>query len=629
MMIYWMGLPSEIDSVQQNLGGEDPLSFRSVEHLNVLPDLSEAGLFLILPSIDNPVKAVHELAAKDKFLSIIILTDAARYNQLKKAIQFSPFVGKATSLVIFNPSNNYSSVFSNAILRTRQKRTFHKYNLDTSTKLSHLTASAVKLDNLGNILEHAPIGAMLLDKDLKVIGANKASRDMFAQLRAGELQLSAVFPRRQSEAIRAHILEGNHDVLSLDDVNGNYFEVSALRFPDGTVDKFILLVNDVTERILKDKRIKDILESLPQISWTASPEGKMTFFSQGWYNYTNLSASRALGDQWTSVIHPDDVSQVFNRWQQSVTNGKSYQQASRLRRFDGEYRWHLTRAVPVYAPNRDILLWVGTSTDIHEQVLLTENLDRMVKERTRTLEEKNAELQEFAHISSHDLQEPLRKIQTFAHIIKDEGADLSAENLNRYIDKIILTSSRMSKLIRDLLNFTQIDQREEQQLLDLNDIMHQIHEDLEVVIHRNSAVVDTDDLPTIKGRPLQIKQLFYNIINNSIKFRKPDTPPRVSIRSRKLDKETRAGFSNLSAHHDYHEIIIKDNGIGFDQKYADQIFTVFQRLHNRSAYEGTGIGLSIARKVVSNHRGEIFAISSVGAGAEFHIILPATQKQES
>ena len=624
-MIYWMGLPSEINSVQQNLGGDDPLSFRRVADLNMLPDLSEAGLFLILPSIDNPIKIVHDVVSKDKFISIIILSDAARYNQLKKAIQFSLFVGKTTSCLIFNPSNNYSSVFSDAMLRTRQKRTFNKYNLGTATKLSHLTLPSVRLDNLGNILEHAPIGAILLDKNLRIIGANKASRDMFAQLRGDELHLSAVFPPRQSDAIARHILEENEDLLSLDDVNGNYFEVSAFRFTDGPVDKFILLVNDVTERKVKDKRIKDILESLPQISWTAGPDGSITFFSHGWYNYTNLSPSRDLGDQWVSVVHPDDVSQIINRWQDSIRTGKSYQHASRLKRFDGEYRWHLTRAVPVFAPNSEILLWVGTSTDIHEQVLLTENLERKVKERTRTLEEKNAELEQFAHISSHDLQEPLRKIQTFAHIIKDEGADLPKENLMQYIDKIIATSSRMSKLIRDLLNFTQIDQREQEQLLNLNDIMHQIQEDLEVVIHQNSAVIDANDLPIIKGRPLQIKQLFYNIINNSIKFRRPGIPPRISISSRKLDKQTQVKFANLSADRDYHEVIIKDNGIGFDQKYADQIFTVFQRLHTSATYEGTGIGLSISKKVVANHGGEIFAISSAGNGAEFHIILPVRE----
>ena len=446
---------------------------------------------------------------------------------------------------------------------------------------------------------------------------------MFPQLNAGQVQLSSLFPRKH-EVIAKHIAGRDENVLNLDDVNGSYFEVSAYRFSDRQTDEYILLVNDVTERKLKDKRIKDVLESLPQISWTTNPEGQITFFSQGWYTYTNLTTSESFGDQWISIIHPDDASQVVNRWQESVRNGTRYQQASRLRRFDGEYRWHLTRALPVHGPNREILLWVGTSTDIHEQALLTENLERKVRERTRSLEEKNAELEQYAQISSHDLQEPLRKIQTFAHIIKDEGTALPKESLDRYIDKIIATSGRMSKLIRDLLNFRRIDQLEEERVLDLDDIIHQVLDDLELVIHQNAAVIHVGHLPVIKGRPLQVKQLFYNIINNSLKFKKPDTAPSVSITSSALDNDQRNKFPHLAPDTSYHEIVVKDNGIGFDQKYADQIFTVFQRLHTRSAYEGTGIGLSIAKKVVTNHGGEIFAVSSAGAGAEFHIILPGT-----
>ena len=625
MMIYWMGLPSEINSIQRNLDGGQAFSFRKVESSNNLPDLDEASLFLILPSVDHPVKVVTELVAKDKLLSIIIFSEASRYSQLRKAMLFSLYVGKTTTCAVFNPLNNYSPVFASAILRTQQKRTFHKYKVGTAPKLSRLTAPSIKLDSLGTILEHAPIGAMLLDKDLNIIGANKTSKDMFLQLGTGQIHLSSIFPPTQFEVIARHILAGNQNVLSLDDVNGSYFEVSASGFSDEETGKFILLLNDVTERKLKDRRIKDVLESLPQISWTANPAGQITFFSQGWYNYTSLPPSGSFGHQWISVIHPDDSPQVSSRWQEAVKNGKSYQQASRFKRFDGDYRWHLSRAVPVYGPHREILLWVGTSTDIHEQVQLTENLEHKVRERTKTLEEKNAQLEQFAHISSHDLQEPLRKIQTFAHLIKDEGVNLSSEHLHRYIEKIIDTSARMSKLIRDLLNFTSIDEMEVEEVVNLNDVMHHILEDLELVIHQNAAVIDLDELPAIKGRPLQIRQLFYNILNNSMKFRRPGIPPRISITSGNLPDDRRLSFKHLARNKEYHEIVVKDNGIGFEQKYGEQIFTVFQRLHAKSAYEGTGIGLAIAKKVVGNHGGVIFAISSPGEGAEFHIILPVIQ----
>lgn len=628
MTIYWTGTASEINTIREHLAQADTFTFREVEHIDVLPDLSEGGLFLITPTVEDQIKSVHKIIKKDKFLSIIVLAEPLRYNQLRKAIQFSLQIGKTTSCVAFNPGNDYSAVFRNAIARTHQKRTFNKFKLGSQTTLSQLTGASTKLENLGNILEHAPIGAILLNKDFTIVGANKTSKEMFEQLRDGPVPLSAVFPLTQFETIAHHILERKESVLNLTDADGNYFDLSAFRFSDDGVDKSIVLINDVTERKLKDKRIEDILEALPQIAWTTSPDGRITFFSQGWYDYTNLSVSQSMGDQWTSAVHPDDLPQLTRRWPEAVRGGRSYQQASRFKRFDGEYRWHLTRAVPLYTQNRKVLMWVGTSTDIHEQVLLTENLERKVSERTRILEEKNAELENFAHISSHDLQEPLRKIQIFAHILKDGDMDLADEAVNRYIDKIISTSARMSKLIRDLLNFTRIDQREELQLLDLKDVMHQIMEDLEVVISQNTVTIEVSDLPVIEARPLQMKQLFYNMITNSIKFRKPDTPPRISITSQKFDKERCAKTGNLLPDTDYHEIIIKDNGIGFDQKYADQIFTVFQRLHSKSAYEGTGIGLSIAKKVAANHGGEVFAISSIGQGAEFHVILPQMRKEK-
>ena len=258
--------------------------------------------------------------------------------------------------------------------------------------------------------------------------------------------------------------------------------------------------------------------------------------------------------------------------------------------------------------------------DIHDQVLLSEKLEMKVKERTKLLEESNAELEQFAHISSHDLQEPLRKIQTFAHLIKDDDFESLSENSRRYLGKIILTSERMTKLLKDLLKFTKISQQEPESIIDLNQVIQHIREDLELSMLQHQVSLSVSQLPTIEGRPLQIKQLFYNIISNSIKYRTPDLLAVISITCNKFERNP--VVKDLPAR-SYWEIVVKDNGIGFDQQYAEQIFTVFQRLHTRSAYEGTGIGLAIARKVVANHRGAIFAISSPGNGAEFHIVLPA------
>lgn len=621
-MIFYSGLDSDIGQIQKNLDKGSSFEFLKISDLDEIEDLSKAGLFLVGPEVNNPVKSVQKIVAKDKHLSIVILADKTDYNLIKQVLNFSPFVGKNATCLVFNPDANYTEVFNLALGRTDQKRSFSKFNVATETKVSKLTSSIAKLETLGHSLEHAPIGVILLDQSGKIAGANKRSRQMFHHLEGDQIHLGMLFPEYLVLAIMKMIAEDSQQVLQTENVRGFYYEISSSNFNNETNDLSLLLINDITERKEKDERVEAILESLPQMAWTTSAEGKVNYYTHGWYNYTNQTPEKAIGEGWTSVIHPDDLTITISRWNESIRTGKVYQHAARFRKYDGDYRWHLSRAVPVYSGNKNISMWVGTSTDIHDQVLLAENLENKVRERTRSLEESNAELEQFAHVSSHDLQEPLRKIHTFAHLVKDNSYEALDESSRKYVDKIIGTTTRMSKLLKDLLSFTKLHHSEGIESVDLHSIIASIKEDLELAISQNKAIIKVGGLPVMAARPSQIKQLFYNLINNAIKFKKPDVPPIINIRARKVLPDLIARYPHLPKDHEYWEIVVKDNGIGFEQKYADQIFTIFQRLHGRSAYEGTGIGLAICRKVVSNHGGEIFAISSPGSGAAFHIILP-------
>jgi light-regulated signal transduction histidine kinase (bacteriophytochrome) len=268
-------------------------------------------------------------------------------------------------------------------------------------------------------------------------------------------------------------------------------------------------------------------------------------------------------------------------------------------------------------------MWVGTCTDIHDQILLTEELERKVKERTHSLEVTNSELEQFAHVSSHDLQEPLRKIRTFADLLKDNIYQDLDEGSKRYLDKISSTAERMSASLRALLNFTSLRREEKFVSVDLNQIVSQVLIDLELMISQKDASVKVSTLPVIKAVPIQMQQLFYNLINNALKFSKHETAPLIKISSRQLMEEELIRFPQLQHFKEYHEVVVKDNGIGFDQIYAEQIFTVFQRLHSQTKYEGTGIGLSLVKKVVSNHGGEVHVYSRPNEGTAFHVILPA------
>ncbi|MGC1240723.1 MAG: ATP-binding protein [Chryseosolibacter sp.] len=620
-MIYFFGLATDLEDIRQHLDQE--FTFRQIDHVPPEDDLEQASLFLIGRTVDDPVKYVQEIVLKNKFLTILVLCEKNRYNEIKQRIQFSLFTGKTTTCLVYTPDADLSEVLRSGILRTQQKRSFVRFNLAAVTKLSVLSAVSVRIDNLGHILENAPMGALLVNSDLNIIGANNRARQMFLPVDENYISMNVVFPYRAIEVIRENITAGNEKVFAIEDLQGNHYEVTASAVEQKESVNTLLLFNDVTENVLKSRRVEAILESLPQIAWTAAPDGKIDYYTDGWYSYTSKDNSESRGNAWASAVHPEDLPSLQLKWEESIRDKKRFQQAARLRRFDGAYRWHLTRAVPIYAKNRNVMMWVGTSTDIHDQVLRTEELERKVKERTKELEETNSELEHFAHISSHDLQEPLRKIQIFSHIVKDEGGHLLNEHLNRYVDKIISTSHRMSKLLKDLLSFTKINQHEEEAMVDLNETIGHIKEDLELIIQQSRAAILVERMPVIKARPMQIKQLFYNLINNALKFRMPDVTPIISIHYRKLPADVQAQYEHLLPNHPYWEFVVGDNGIGFEQKYADQIFHVFQRLHTRSSYEGTGIGLAISRKIVTNHRGEIFAVSAVGQGSEFHIILPA------
>lgn len=235
---------------------------------------------------------------------------------------------------------------------------------------------------------------------------------------------------------------------------------------------------------------------------------------------------------------------------------------------------------------------------------------------TTHLRESNKELENFAYISSHDLQEPLRKIQSFGDRLKSvEGVNFS-ESGKDYLDRILNAAERMQNLINDLLAFSRLSTRAQVfSSVDLNKVMKDVLSDMEVTIEKTSAKIITEELPTITAEPTQMRQLFQNLISNAIKFRKDDEAPIIKIYS-----QPSVANKNLI------DIFFEDNGIGFDEKYIDKIFTIFQRLEGKK-YEGSGIGLAICRKIAMFHGGNIMAKSQTGKGSTFVVTLAINQKR--
>lgn len=256
-----------------------------------------------------------------------------------------------------------------------------------------------------------------------------------------------------------------------------------------------------------------------------------------------------------------------------------------------------------------------------------ENLEEKVLERTsellsknEELEFRNHELQQFAWVVSHDLKEPIRKIEIFVRLIRERYL-IDEPKAHETIERALASSARMTKLIEDLLDYSRLSSTAVPEKTDLNEVVGEVMADLEYLIEqKNANIIIEDTLPVIDGIPSQLRQVMQNLIGNSLKFSRADLPPVITISSTCVtEKQVSA---NKTESGKFYRISVKDNGIGFDETYVDKIFTIFQRLHHRDAYEGTGIGLAIAKKIIEKHNGLITARSIEGEGAEFIIILP-------
>jgi PAS domain S-box-containing protein len=432
---------------------------------------------------------------------------------------------------------------------------------------------------------------------------------------------------RTTEFIRKAWNTGNEWELTfpLRGKNGEYRWFLTRAYPikneEGKVIRWIGTNTDVNEKLMiqqqlqqSEDRLRQVSDFMPQIVWSTDAQGNHDFFNKRWNEFTGLSYDESKGDQWIRVVHPDDIERIHRIWQRSLQTGALYEAEFRVRRKDGEYRWILARAMPLRQSNGAIERWFGTSTDIHDQKTMAQNLEILVHERTKELKRSNEDLQQFAHVSSHDLKEPVRKIMVFANLISDQyGKDLP-EEVKTGVDRIKKSAKRIAEMIEGVLLYSALEgssmTRED---IDLNTIIADVALELELVITEKNVQIRSAKLPVIRGVPTMIYQLFYNLINNSIKFSDDEKEPVVIITSELIPNNGRL----------YHRIMVEDNGIGFNNKYAESIFTTFTRLHSKDSYEGSGLGLALCKKIVERHGGSISASGVENVGAKFLILLPA------
>lgn len=370
-----------------------------------------------------------------------------------------------------------------------------------------------------------------------------------------------------------------------------------------------------------DQTYRVFIEKMTEGAVTLNPEGIILYCNSQFASMVGLPLSNVIGlpfYQFVAAENKEQYRELFKNCWKNDCKGEILLTA-------GE------NATPVQLSLTTLELEEGVSlsiilTDLTAQKATQKQLrenNEQLEITNRALEASNHDLQQFASVASHDLQEPLRKIQIFSNLIQERGVELSPFAA-KYLQKIIDSSRRMKTLIVDILNYSRLSANDHLlECIDLNELVQELLEDFELRIQEKGAVIICGPLPCVDVNRGQMRQVFQNIISNALKFSKPGVPPVIKMYAKRIAEKSFAAAEQADGA--FCSISVEDNGIGFDEKYISNIFSLFERLNSKDQYEGTGIGMAIAKKVIDKHNGLISAFSHEGTGARFELILPLKQ----
>jgi PAS domain S-box-containing protein len=485
---------------------------------------------------------------------------------------------------------------------------------------------------MANVAVARQLGFSLPDE---VIG--KTDFDLFPH------ELATRYRAEEEEMIHSGKGLHNHEGPSLDaskEVKNRWVSTTKviLRNAQGKVIGFIGLGRDITERkqaedaLARERSLlRTLIDNLPDCIYAKDAAGRKILANPAdLKNFHCKTEAEAIGKT-DFDLFPRDIAEKFWADDKKVIQGQPViNRAEYFLDENGGKSWLLTSKLPLHDQNGEIAGLIGIGRDITEQKEAEDALresEAKLRQFTTQLERSNRELQDFAYVASHDLQEPLRKIVVFGERLKEQSGEKLDAEARDFLERMQRAASRMQTLINDLLTFSRVTTKARPfTQVDLAEVAREVVNDLEGRIEQVQGRVEVGTLPVVEAEALQMRQLLQNLIGNALKFRRPEASPVVKVAAQIITgpvPEEGTGIAKKLC-----QLTVSDNGIGFEEKYLDRIFNVFQRLHTRNEYEGTGMGLAIARKIVLYHHGEITATSKPGEGATFIATFPLIHPKE-